>query len=142
MNIENELRLEFAELIKLIEREQDLKIEFVEGSTNEKVGMRERGDDGWKENNFFKLNFRVSEEEIRFTYLYLKKQKQGTGKKVIEWFVRFCNKKNKDSLLITGVNKSNIISVRCCEKFVGLWENEREDDNKTFVDYRIKISVL
>lgn len=130
---------EFSELIKLVESEQDLKIEIYDGSTNEIIEMRELGDTVQNENSF-NVRFRIREKEVRLTHIYLKKKNKGTGSKVIEWLLRFIRKNKLDSLLIVNVDLANMGAVKCYEKFDGLWENETEDlddKNRVFADYRI-----
>jgi hypothetical protein len=140
--LNNEEKKEFTELVEILETEQDVEIIFFEGSTTEKIGMRDKDDDSFKEDGFLKINFIIRDEELKFTNLFLKKPNQGTGTKVIEWFIKYCNNKNIDSILITGVNEANLISVKCCEKFKGEWENECDNGVEIFKDYRIKTSVL
>jgi hypothetical protein len=79
--------------------------------------------------------FRIEESNLVLSWLYLLHLRQGTGMKIICWFINYCKYSEISKMRIAAVKDDKLGMRRLCEK-LGF---TRCNENQGFSDYYLEI---
>ncbi|WP_102400480.1 hypothetical protein [Haloimpatiens massiliensis] len=112
---------DFISLQKLIEMEQNIKIQKLKLESNSSSITIKPDERLYKEdindNKFLRVIFRINNDEIIISWFYLLEESKGTGTKIVKWFIDYCISNNYKALKIVNVKYDKIKMISLCEKF-------------------------
>jgi hypothetical protein len=129
---------DFINLKLLVEEEQGVKV-TIKSSTNNSSNINiQPVVDNEDESIFLKITFRVDGNKLVLSWLYLLDQGKGTGTKLINWFIKYCEHKKLNRLYIVNVQDDKVGMLRLCKKLGFIRRNENQD-YQDFSDYYLEI---
>lgn len=131
----DERLVEFKSLQDLIEKEQDIRTIIRLSGNNISIVLKKDIVIG---NNFFQITFRIDEEMLILSWLYLLYESKGTGAKIINWFINYCIHNNLKIFRIANVEDNKMKMRALCQKF-GFLEHR---SNENFIDYSLSIASI
>lgn len=63
------------------------------------------------------IRFVIDDKELKITHIYLIKQSQGLGTKIIDWFIKYCKLNSISKISIAQIDPSNNNMIHLAEHF-------------------------
>ena len=128
----NEALNNFISLQRLIEEEQSVETIIRKTDNNITIiPLKDQTIDG----NFLQITFRVVDEIVVLSWIYLLYPCRGTGTKIISWFIQYCKQNKYKTLKIANVEENNAKMRALCRKFKFI-ENKA---NSSYSDFYLTV---
>ncbi|MZP31035.1 hypothetical protein GTO91_15055 [Heliobacterium undosum] len=121
----NKEMVDFLPLKEMIEKEQEIQTILKKSENNIYIVPLKEATNS---SNFLQITFRINEETLVLSWLYLLHENKGTGSRIIEWLINYCTMNNLNIFKIVNVERNkkgmrelckkyNFFEIKCKEEF-------------------------